>query len=862
VPPKKSAQTRLAAKDGEVKLVTAELGTAPCVPAIRSAVKEWVSSGYTKPEGCTETSKILLNYWFHSDHRLQTGAKFQYNDAQREAMQTIIYLYEVAKVFRQKTLIERYAIPSKPLELLQHDDFPRYAFKMATGSGKTKVMSLIIAWQYLNALLEKAKGYSKTAILIAPNVIVFDRLRLDFEGGKIFRIDPVIPPEFVNMWDFECYVRGEAERAQSSGALYLTNIQQLYERPKPEDPEPEPISNVLGHKPAPVEIEDFLPRILKRNGSVVVVNDEAHHTHDEELKWNDFIRELHSKSQGGVGAQCDFSATPRFSQGSLFTWTVYDYPLKRAILDGIVKRPLKGIASGMTEARSDIASTKFRAYLTAGVQRWREYRTQLKPLKKKPILFIMMNSTDDADEVADYLEKHYPEEFGEGKLLVIHTDKKGEVSKKDLEKARELARQVDYETSPVNAIVSVLMLREGWDVQNVTVVVGLRPYTSKANILPEQTIGRGLRLMFRDLVGEYKERLDVIGNKSFMNFVEDLEKEEGLKFDTFELGKEKLQIVTIMVDLDKADKDIEIPVLSPILVRKKSLSEEIASLDVRTLKCPKLPKKETDIEAQTFRYEGFDFITLKKEVERIYKLPQAQTSQEVISYYAKEIAREVKLPSQFAYLVPKIRQFLEERAFGEKVNLDDPVILKAISSNVSQYVVVKTFVTKLRELVVEQRIPKIDAPPRKLSETDPFAFSRPTYQASKCIFNRVPCDNEFEIEFAKFLQTAKEVNKFSKLPGRFGFSIEYTDAIANLRYYQPDFVAVLENGEHYLIETKGREDIDVPHKDRAAKLWCEYATDLTETKWQYLKVPQQEFKSLEPSDFPDLTVFKYEQQTL
>ena len=90
------------------------------------------------------------------------------------------------------------------------------------------------------------------------------------------------------------------------------------------------------------------------------------------------------------------------------------------------------------------------------------------------------------------------------------------------------------------------MLREGWDVQNVTVIVGLRPYTSKANILPEQTIGRGLRLMFRDLPVDYIERVDVIGNKTFIEFVGDLEKIEGLKLDTFEVGKDKLRILTIM----------------------------------------------------------------------------------------------------------------------------------------------------------------------------------------------------------------------------------------------------------------------------------------------------------------------------
>ncbi len=247
-------------------------------------------------------------------------------------------------------------------------------------------------------------------------------------------------------------------------------------------------------------------------------------------------------------------------------------------------------------------------------------------------------------------------------------------------------------------------------------------------------------------------------------------------------------------------------------------------------------------------------------IERQYKIPQAQTSQEVISYYAKEIAHDVKLPSQFAYLVPKIRQFLENRAFGERVNLDEPTILKAISTNVSQYVVVQTFVRALRVIVVEQRIPELASAPRELSQTEAFAYSRPTYEASKCIFNRVPCDNEFEVEFAKFLQQANDVTKFSKLPSRFGFSIEYTDSVANLRYYEPDFVAALDNGDHYLIETKGREDADVPHKDRAARLWCEYASDLTKTKWLYLKVPQREFDRMEPNTFSDLLMLTGQQE--
>jgi type III restriction enzyme len=171
-----------------------------------------------------------------------------------------------------------------------------------------------------------------------------------------------------------------------------------------------------------------------------------------------------------------------------------------------------------------------------------------------------------------------------------------------LDIARKASREVDDEKSPISCIVSVMMLREGWDVQGVTVIVGLRPYSSKANILPEQTVGRGLRLMFHGATG-YTERVDVIGNNKFIEFVEQLEREEDIQLETFKIG-EKVTIITIAPDLAKADKDIAIPILSPILTRKKSLAEEIAGLDVNAFDCPVLPRKQDDAVAKTFRYEG------------------------------------------------------------------------------------------------------------------------------------------------------------------------------------------------------------------------------------------------------------------
>ncbi len=845
------ARKRKSKDTDQLGLLEARVSTAPCVPGIRKKVEEWRDGGY---KGVSDTTNILLNYWFKTDHRPRGGPKFAFHYFQREAVETLIYLYEVAKVRRHKTLVETFATRSD-IRLLQFDDFARYAVKMATGSGKTKVMSLVIAWQFFNAVAEARDDFAKTFLIIAPNVIVFERLRTDFEGGRIFRADPVVPPELEIFWrDFQCYMRGESERASSLGALYLTNVQQLYERQKSGSDEPDEMTAVLGRKP-PAQtsmVEDLDKRIVERGGPVAVLNDEAHHTHEEESEWNGIIRGLHKAVPGGLAGQFDFTATPRHSKGQLFSWTIYDYPLKQAIIDNVVKRPLKGIAQGITEQRSDVASTRYQAYLAAGVERWKEYREQLEPFKKRPVLFVMMNDTEDADEVGDWLKRKYPSEFAGEKLLIIHTDRSGEVSKKDLDQARAISREIDDEKSPVNCIVSVLMLREGWDVQSVTVIVGLRPYSSKANILPEQTVGRGLRLMFRGQTG-YIERVDVIGNKTFIEFVEQLEREEDIQLDTFKLG-EKVSIVTIAPDPKKKDKDIAIPVLSPILTRKKSLAEEISGLDVSAFNCPVLPRKQDDAVAKTFHYEGYDIITLQKMVERDYTIPEPQTAEEVIGYYARRIAQDVKLPSQFSVLAPKVREFLETKAFGGPVTLDDPAMIKAIGSNVAQYVTVKTFTEALRKIVIAELEPQLLHAGRPLSETTPFPWSRATLAADKSIFNLVPCDNEFEKEFAQFLQKAKDVQRFAKLPEQFGFTIEYTDNMGNLRFYEPDFVALTSDGTHYIVETKGLEDTNVVNKDRAAQLWCENTTKLSGNPWAYLKVLQTAYKQLQPTQFEDLFV--------
>jgi type III restriction enzyme len=358
--------------------------------------------------------------------------------------------------------------------------------------------------------------------------------------------------------------------------------------------------------------------------------------------------------------------------------------------------------------------------------------------------------------------------------------------------------------------------------------------------------------MFRDLTPDYTEHVDIIGNQKFLDFVDDLEKLEDLQLETFEIGKDKLRILTIMPLEERKAYDIGMPLLTPTLVRKKSLAEEIASLDVMTFQTMLLPLTPDDPNNKTFRYEGHDIITLQKIVERDYKVPEPQTAQELIGYYARRIAEAVKLPSQFAALAPKVREFFEKKAFGRGVDLDDMVTVRAMSTQVASYVCIQEFSRVLKQRSIADQVPELLAPARMLSSCQPFPWSRKVYEAEHCVFNMVPCDNDFEKAFARFLDNADDVRAFSKLPQPFGFSIDYVDFGMNLRSYYPDFVAHDSSGQFWLIETKGMESAEVSQKDSAAENWCENASALTGSTWRYLKVPQKGLEVLQPCRLADL----------
>ena len=829
---------------------------ATCAPAVAHAVREWRDAGYP---GATDTTRRLLAWWFGTDHEVD-GRPFAFYPAQREAVESLIYVYEVAQRRNNRELLEAF-LANPDVRLLQHGDFARYAVKMATGSGKTMVMALSVVWSYLNAVNEpECAEYATSFLIIAPNVIVFERLHGDFAGGAAFRRYPMIPPEYAAQWsNVRFFMRGDKADVASGGAVYLTNVQQLYDAPqgsgrRASGGPPAPIANLLGPRAsdAPAERDDFDDRIVRRNAPLMVINDEAHHTHEEGSTWNQTIRGLRERIGGeSFMAQLDFSATPRFGGGELFPWVIYDYPLRQAIEDGIVKQPIRGEILDAGEVASDDAAVRYGAYITAAVNRWREYRDQLEPLGKKPVLFVMMERSRDADAVGEHLQNFYASDFSGDKLQVIHIGRDGEVSNRDLQRARDVVKSIDSDGSTVNAVVSVMMLREGWDVRNVTVVLGLRPYTSSANILPEQAIGRGLRLMFPGDVG-YEERVDVIGTDKFMEFVADLENEVG-PIATEVIEQAPIVIVTIQPDYaNKGAMDIAIPNISPIYERKTDTREAIAKLNVDDIEIANLPFSMEPRDDETFTYLGLDALTEEVEVERIYRLPSPNTCGEVVSFYATRIGSETNLPTHFDVIAEKVREFFARRAFGQNVDLDDNDLAAALARPAVGYLTVQGFARAIRPLTRQEREPTIAAAPSYLSHTEPFPWSRPTCEASKTIFNLVAADNNFEREFALFLEAAPDVVRFAKLPTKFGFKIQYIANTGNIRHYYPDFVAVEANGLHYLIETKGQEDTNVANKDRAANLWCQNATQLTGTQWRFVKVAQVSFNDLAGRTLTDI----------
>jgi type III restriction enzyme len=847
----------------------------PLVAKLRKLIEEWRNSDY---EGGSTTSKALLHWWFKTDHPMQTvdGEEylFQYYFAQREAIETIIYLYEVIKI-KDKYDLLRFDSSDILTPGMFYESWRRFVIKMATGSGKTKVLSLILAWSYFHKMYEVDSSLARNFLVITPNIIVLDRIRADFDGLKIFFEDPVIPDNghTGQNWkdDFQVtlHIQDEIGIVRKTGNIFLSNIHRVYESSDTnlsfEDEDT--ADYFLGKKPAGATNESKidLSEIVRNVNELVILNDEAHHIHDEKLAWFKSIEDIHNrlKMKGAeLSLQVDVTATPRHNNGAIFVQTICDYPLVEAIHQDVVKHPVlpdSASRAKLVEKKSSNYTEKYEDYIHLGYLEWKKVFDEHAKLGKKAVLFIMTDDTRNCDEVAEYLGRRYREL--KDAVLIIHTKNNGDIAesvtgkkKEELDELREAANKIDRPDNPYKVIVSVLMLKEGWDVRNVTTIVGLRPYSSASNILPEQTMGRGLRRMYRD--SNLQEMVSVVGTDAFMDFVESI-KSEGVELERRKMGEGSVPKAPLVVEVDKEnvkkdiDKlDIQIPVLTARIYREyKNLSD----LDVSKFRHTKLGVQQFSEEQKreiVFKDIATGEISHKTELDSDF----VANYQSVVGYFTQVIMKDLRLVSGYDVLYGKVKEFIQDHLFIAPVSLEDLNILRNLSELEATKTIIETFKKKINDLTVLDKGEAEIKDYIKISKCRPFVVKEQGYLVpQKSAFNKIVGDSHFELEMATFLEKCEDIISYAKNYFAVHFKIDYRDVDGEIRDYYPDFFVKVSEKEIYIVETKGREDLDDPLKITRLKQWCDDVNkSQTSAKCYCLYVKQEEYEKYTPKNFKQL----------
>ena len=846
----------------------------PLVRKIREQVKAWRDNGYS---GAAETSKALLNWWFNTPHPMEgadgTMSEFQYYFAQREALETIIYLYDVRKVIDEYDMMRFDS--SRAISASMFDEsWRRFVLKMATGTGKTKVMSLAIAWSFFHKLYEPDSELSRNFLVIAPNIIVLDRIYHDFQGLRVFFEDPVLPDNGFEgrNWqdDFQLtlHLQDEVRVTRPTGNIFLTNIHRVYSAdqtpPSPDDDNS--MDYFLGRRPtgATTDSKIDLGIIVRDIDELMVLNDEAHHIHDSKLAWFKSIEDIHNgllQKGGKLALQVDVTATPKHNNGAIFVQTVADYPLVEAISQNVVKHPVlpdEESRDKLTDRQSAKYTEKYADYLDLGVIEWRKAYAVHEKMGVKAILFVMTDDTRNCDEVAEYLENRYSDL--KDAVLVIHTKRNGEITeattgkkKEELEKLRKQAQEIDSIESPYKAIVSVLMLKEGWDVRNVTTIVGLRPYSAKSNILPEQTLGRGLRRMYLEDAEEY---VSVVGTNAFMEFVESIQA-EGVELERRPMGEGAKPNTPLVIEVDEENRnkninalDIEIPTLTRRVYREYKNLEGLNLIQLDF----------TPVTYQGFSAEEQREIVFKDmttgEVTHTTVMDSAGIAdhRSVVGYFAQTIMKDLKLVSGYDVLYGKVKEFIQNQLFGELVDLDSPNTIRNLAEPPATKTVIETLRRAINDLTIQDKGEAQISETVRLRDMRPFVVKEQRYLTpEKSVFNRITGDNQLERDFASFVDNCPDVVSFGKNYFALGFKLDYVNDDGDIANYYPDFFAKLADGRMIVAETKGRKDVDVDPKMYRLAQWCEDINAVqSDVVYDFVYVDEDSFREYTPRTFQQL----------
>ena len=668
------------------------------------------------------------------------------------------------------------------------------------------------------------------------------------------------------------HLQDELRGVSNTGNIFLTNIHRVFEGDVSEaSSEDEDTSEYfLGDKPVTKTNDSSvdLGKVVRDIDELIVINDEAHHIHEENA-WLKSIRDIDNrlKQKGsGLALQLDVTATPKHNDGSIFVQVISDYPLVEAIHQRIVKTPVvpdEASKGKLKENQSALFSEKYRDYINLGIEEWRKTYERLKPTGKKSILFIMTDDTKNCDEVSEYIQTSFADL--KGAVLVIHTNKSGEISeavsgknKEELDKLRKQSNEIDSLESPYKVIVSVMMLKEGWDVKNVTTIVGLRPFASDSKILPEQTLGRGLRRMyFGD--DSHDEYVSVIGTPAFMDFVESI-KGEGVLLEKRLMGAGTTPVAPMVIEVDKdnpkknlEELDIEIPVMSPRIQREY---KNLASLDVSKFGNKKVKVKifnEQEKREIVFK----DVVDEKVHHTTILSGDIEPNYQSVVGFFAQAIMRELRLFGCYDILFGKVKEFVQNNMFDSAIELSDLNVLRNLSEVEYIKLIKDEFKKAINDLTVQDTGDTEIKNYIKVSDARPFVVNDKSFLIpQKSVFNRIVGDSNFELDFSAFLEKCDDVISFAKNfqnKEANALRIEYKNTEGFIATYYPDFFVKKDDKTVYIVETKGREEDDDKLKFERLEKWCVDVND-RQTKMIYkaLLLRQEDWDKNKAKNFDEV----------
>jgi type III restriction enzyme len=835
---------------------------------------------------------------------------------------------------------------------------------MATGTGKTWVLSALLIWQYLNSRREEIPTglFTKNFLLVAPGIIVYERLldaylgkrredgtrdfeKSDFKMFELLFIPAAYKEEIFGLIQSSVVQKDEIGRkVTGEGLIALTNWHLLAGEDSEEgtgtalDNPQQTVKKLLPITPG-TTAGHFLEQLdnqylrgkeiqyLAKLPDLLVFNDEAHHLGEwkkaEEVlekKWQEALLFVMGDKKTRF-IQVDFSATPYTVTGSgqkrtrhFFPYIITNFELVNAIRNGLVKTVAIDKRKEIAALPLDFKAEKDKGAITLSDGQRVMLRAGLTKLKildegfsgvdpdKHPKMLVICEDTNVVPRVRDFLIQ---EGLVQDDIMEIHSNRQGEIGQDEWEQVKQRLFDIDKHKTP-KAIISVLMLREGFDVNNICVIVPLR--SSSSYILLEQTIGRGLRLMWRepqyqDSKKENREKLLIKKEEpdNFMDILSIIEHPAFIEFYERELmgaiGETKIlpkkeRVVGDIISVDLKENYQKYDFFWPIIIHEKEEWLTSPELTIDTLEQFPIPLKDLEPlvmrEGDVFYGEELtvktmfgeysvtaDIFTAKSYNSFLQKIVNAVSS--VPIKISKRTQKSFPIMQINTALIAKLTDdYIRRKLFGTEFDplinnnwkiliLTQEKIISHIVKNVSQ--AIYDLHNKL-EVVDAKIVKKYFSERKEIKIRETYAID-----VAKTIYPKIAYPSNkggFERAFIEFIDGDSKLNAFIKINEYYYdfANVIYIREDGLLAHYFPDFIAKIGD-KIYVVETKAEKDlnnVNVKQKRLATIDWIDKVNELKPEDrmnciWSYVLLGENTFYGMSEKGATTQEILEYAKLT-